>query len=719
MSVPIRWDQLDPAQQQAITANVAKLRAQNASDDDVEHYLTNVEHIAPAAATPAGPKAVSPAAAAGRMPAIQKAGDEALGQAIQNEQPTAGSEVTHGLQAVAHGLPLGIGDRAIAGVESATHPISYSDALKQNNEDLGQFSSENPRASTALTGLGSLYGYGKIPGINKLAGAPAAGVATKMGIGAGVAGGTAAAERFASTDHPDESLGDKVKGSLVSGLEAAPAGAILPTRAGRTIVGGIVGGALAPKGMASTAVGAAGGATLGMLTGTDLGGKIARGVSTAADKLGLSGLASAAGDVFQGTGSRGAVNRELQQMDDIAGKFGSSVGAPSTAGQDKIADQAAHAAQSQQLFERARNSPQILNDKRTLAMIQDPDIRSVMNTVDEIRNAKGNPLPIGQVGTQPIQIPARRQSTSFTMQNPAQPGPITGPPTSQIVRPAFVYNAPVMDVVPDPEALHLAKRIIRDRVDAGYNSESPIPLETALKLQPKLDALTNHLHTVSPEYKAADRFTQLAHVGDESFESGYGAGKPGMRNPSASALGVKDVAGTLNAAATQGHADPVQDQALRQTASMAAQRGAQAQGAQQIAASPLSQGKAGLLNLPIMQDSPAAMEQRSLALGNQAPAFENTLANTRNRVQAEIPSAGVTLRVPGTHFRTHFSNPIGDPIADALKNNSPMLSEFMQRGANGGGAANQAQLISAGRGTDAARMAQILAEMGFGGEVGR
>jgi hypothetical protein len=47
MSVPIRFDQLDPAHQDAIRKNLDTMHAKGAPDADVESYLRDVEHLAP------------------------------------------------------------------------------------------------------------------------------------------------------------------------------------------------------------------------------------------------------------------------------------------------------------------------------------------------------------------------------------------------------------------------------------------------------------------------------------------------------------------------------------------------------------------------------------------------------------------------------------------------------------------------------------------------
>lgn len=86
-------DEEEPGQ--SVAAALAKIRAQKAPP----------EIGAALAALRGGGGHQSPAAAAGRLPAIQKAGDEALGQAIEDEQPTYGQKALGGVAALAHDIP--------------------------------------------------------------------------------------------------------------------------------------------------------------------------------------------------------------------------------------------------------------------------------------------------------------------------------------------------------------------------------------------------------------------------------------------------------------------------------------------------------------------------------------------------------------------------------------------------------------------------------------
>jgi hypothetical protein len=600
--------------------------------------------------------------------------------------------IGQGLETTANSAPF-VGpllNRWIAAGRSAAQGIPFEEATRRENADVASYRSDNPRASLGLTAAAS----GAVP----------LGPLAQMGrAGGAILGGSAAAvQRFGQTENPNESFSDRLKGTAIQGGVGAGLGYVAPSLLAnpvtRTAIGAGAGAYLAPEGhrLAGAAIGGA--ASYNPSATLNLG-------STISGRLGASGASEGMAGLASAMGTRGLVNRELEGIDRLAKPLGTTVGAQAPGGQSVVAQAEKFATKSKALYDAARQSPRVLSDPKTLTLINDPDMRAAFQAVNDIRQAQGSALPQGVVGQTTLTGTATRGQTTAQSPNPSlrqgianwwdrygeawrrNPGTET---VSQgmartalerhgaegVVSPAlsgapgqpyqFTYTKDIVDQVPDPEALHLLKRIVRDRVDRGFNAESTIPLEDALRLQPKLQALTDHLHTVSPEFKAADRFFQLGSTAQEASGLGYGAAKSGMQNPSAAALGTKDVAGVRNFIASQGHADPAQDVALRATAGQEAQSGARNQLAQQLAAKGLSGGRAGVLSAPGLAVSGPAAEQRALALGSGAPEFENTLTALRGEVGSQTPTPGWFSRGLSAVSHGHIQMPMANPGQDAI-----------------------------------------------------
>lgn len=179
----------DPTQGAA--AALAKIRAQQAPPADAASAL--------AALRASAPRAQSPAAAAGRLPAIQKAGDDALAGAIADEHteyPELG-----GLASFAKSVP---GAEAVqAGARSLARGQPYRDALG----DIQSVEASTPKPVRVANNL--------------IGGAVAAAALPFSPAKAGAAYGVLNA---AGNSNPDASVADRAKDAAIQGTVGAATG---------------------------------------------------------------------------------------------------------------------------------------------------------------------------------------------------------------------------------------------------------------------------------------------------------------------------------------------------------------------------------------------------------------------------------------------------------------------------------------------------------------
>ena len=428
-------------------------------------------------------------------------------------------------------------------------------------------------------------------------------------------------------------MGSRLGGTGQDATIGAATGIVAPWLAGnpiaRTVAGGVGGGLLganlAPEGHKLQ------GAGVGALTGAGLlasPSATANVGSTLANKMGLSKASDLLAQLSQATGTRGAVNTEVEGIDRLSKPFGLMAGGPAPAAAQKSAQAAEFGARSNALYDIAKKDPTVLDNPEVMTLLKDPDVAKAFDTVQGIRKGSGVPLP-------------RTTNVAGTALDQ------TGWSPERLARAAKIAKAegtaaPIGGIeVPDPEALHTVKRIMQDVVDRGQTKESTVSLAEALRVQPKLDQIRTLLHDLSPAYRNADHYYQLGTTGQEAFGAGFGAAEPAMQSPSASQLGVGDVTGVRGM--TRGSPDPAQAQALQQAITEGTSAGAKGQIAQQIAAKGLSGGRAGVLSAPAFRTGNPAFQQRDLALGSSP--FEQTLADVR----AETASGGKSVRpyLPG------------------------------------------------------------------------
>jgi hypothetical protein len=545
--------------------------------------------------------------------------------ALPSPLEAGAQSVGQGLTTLASGLPGG--KMAIAGLRSVTSSETLPEAMRNVQQDVAEYSKENPKSAFALQVLGSAPTWGA----TKAAGAALQGVSklpvmarniptlAKLIPGIGVGAGTGAAySALDAAPLEGNTLGERAAnyaGRIGTGMGFGAIGGLAPEalRYGpvRALAGGALGAAVAPKGYKGE--GALAGATVGAFPSQSA--RLAsKGLSALADRVrgvpALSQAASALENIGQATGKRGAINAAMQQVQDVLTPLKQIVGAKSRTAQETINLANSFYDKSNELFAKAKADSRMLTSAAVREHLADPDIVGAFNATEAIRAAEKRPLP--QAVTGQVSVP----SPSGLLDASGQP---------------MMVTKDVVESLPDPSALHMVKRIVRDIVDGKESRNVPITLAEAKRIEPKLKALTETLHTESPDFRRADAFFEAGKTAEEAAQLGYGAAKPGMQNPEAGALTSGTPAAVKEYIATR------RTPRLQQIAQGAAQRGARGQLTQAAATPELSEGVAGVMNQPAMVGSPAAAEQRTMALGPQASKYEQALAQARTQAETGQP----------------------------------------------------------------------------------
>jgi hypothetical protein len=551
-------------------------------------------------------------------------------------------------------------------------PETFAESRQAVREIGEEFAKESPRTSTALglaTGAAALAGPLKVAEAAML---PMIG--SRVARGAISGAGTAAAYRaLDTTPEAGETAGEKLvsraKGTAIAGGAGATMGALapwlmtsqsIPAMVGRGVVGAGIGGYL--------------GGTPGAVTG---GAAMIRPDVTA--RAAVAGVKQVAGrlpqsvsDFMQAIGPAGVVNREMQQVQSMMTPLGGKVGAPSEAAAQNIARVEAARRKANDLFKRARADQRIIDTPEVQALLDDPDVAAAFEMAKEIRRAYGGRIPtvtelravfgpaapteVAPVGTAQSPAPSVRDAIDAfrtrlgqavtrkegtVMQQTARQGlerqgamaegfPITGERTMLPVGVEPLPPIPVTREVPDPELLHLTKRILNDVKTRAFGRDVTVQLQDGLRVAPKLDRLRNILHSESKDYADADRAMRLARVAEEAFDMGFTSATSGATRPSAKKLAESTVA------AVKAFVEEQPDDEMRRVAEAAAIRGARAQMLQQLTGRELTAGAPGMLSAPAMAASAEARQQRSFALGSQAKSFEDLLSGLRGENVAEV-----------------------------------------------------------------------------------
>lgn len=222
MTIPLRYDQLDPARQSRIRANISKLKTSGATDDDIAEYLTTDEGLSPIDGKPAP---IVPGAKADATSALPRNRKNASGdiQAATNNPGEQATFVGRGVAAnalnAAQGIPgmeaLEAGAGALGSHVIGDKPLSYT-------ESRNALRAETDRIPAGVKMAERLVGGGvlakALPAVRTIKGAAA--------LGAGYGG----ADAVLNAD-PDKGVGQRLSdaaiaiplGGLIGGGAAAGA----------------------------------------------------------------------------------------------------------------------------------------------------------------------------------------------------------------------------------------------------------------------------------------------------------------------------------------------------------------------------------------------------------------------------------------------------------------------------------------------------------------
>lgn len=583
--------------------------------------------------------------------------------------------------AAARGIPGGEAAFAIGRQikkKATGQPETFAESRKAVREIGEEFAKEMPRTSTAL---GLATGAAALGGPLVAAERAMAPVIASRALRGAISGAGTAATYRALDAAPEEGattgekLASRAKGTVVSGGLGGITGAVapwlmtsqgIPAMIGRGIVGGGLG---AYFGGEPGAV--AGGAAM---IRPDVTARLATAGAEKVIKQVGGRLPQRVTDFMQAIGPAGIVNREMAQVQSVMTPLGGRVGAPSEAAAQNIARVEAARRKANALFAKAKADRRVIDTPEIRELLDDPDVAAAFEMAKEIRRAYGGKIPTVQelmavlgpeaptamapVGTAQSPAPSVRDAIDAfrtrlgqvvtrkegtVMQQTARQGlearaamreglPITGERTMLPVSVEPLSPIPVTREVPDPELLHLTKRILNDVKTRAFGQDVTVKLQDGLRVAPKLDRLRNILHNESKEYADADRAMRLARVAEEAFDKGFTSATSGATRPTAKKLAESTIA------AVKAFIEEQPDDEMRRVAEAAALRGARAQMLQQITGRELTAGVPGALSAPSLAASPEARQQRGFALGSQANSFEDLLSGLRGENVAEAGS---------------------------------------------------------------------------------
>ncbi len=682
-----------------IDAEVKNLKAQGAPDEAIHAYLTQRFGAPIEASDPNA--ALHKEFKEGRL-AKRMASENAVDTAEASD--AAGSPAVRAGVATASNFLRGIpgGEATEAGVRSLFRRQPYTEALSDLRNETGNL----PLGANIIEqGIGGASLLGPLARVGK--GAMALANGSKLAGGAAVGATAAGAARAAKAD--PESLLDRLGGTVEDAGIGAGVGIAAPWLAGntaaRTAIGAGAGAVLAPEGHRLQGAGVGAGLAFSPSTTTGL-------FKRLANTFGADKAASLLEELSQATGTKGAVNEQMEGIDRIRKPLGGSVGEGSTASEELADKLAAGRAKTGPLFRKASADAANLEAAPGRAASRLSEMNAVadrpalpapgQSEISRAEALKGfanhdftnGPAPTLEEAaardfTAPVQPgePFRDNGLmqrDFTAERPvklraANDMNVRATETAPAIEPS---SGPVdrLKVAQDATDQALQNPFVQTRLKAPeYRGRDPESYEAMHDLYRDLNQeygkiksagqdfgphwdqlnaargdLKDALLAKAPSLADANAVHALD-VGTPQtwFKKGFGA----TAKPGANGLLTKSPRALLDAAAQGSNADIV----ARQGEEL--QAGARAKLGQDVAAIPLDRGIRGVLRSPAMALSGPAAEQRGLALGGDAGDFEDALAKLRS---AHTPSEpGYISRIISAATKGHV-NLGGDPALKSL-----------------------------------------------------
>lgn len=525
---------------------------------------------------------------------------------------TTGDKIGGALGSVYQGLTMGAGNKIIPAMQAAGD--WYSDAYKgkndgfdfakrkqENDNVLNHFKSDYPVASAGLD----------------LAGGIAPAIATAGGSAAGEGGILARAARMMG------------KGAAYGGTSGALSANHFADIPGQAVVG--------------TGIGAVGGGAASVLG--DVAGNLANRTGMTDKAANLLAKIGPTQDAAEAMGTRGQVNATMGQREDLLNALDQT---GKSAGQTQLDRQADTNSAANVLYGAARQDRRVLDDPRLNALLNDPQVKPVMQAVSEIRSAMGNPLP--RVAA-PDNVPLALQKMGVTperYQALVALGKSRNATSSgvDLLSPELMGNASQGIELPDPDALSKARQYLSDAANGLTQTPLQIKKDQARALLPKIAQIRSLLHELSPDYKQADAFYADAMGQDEGYQSGYNAFQKAA-NPSGEQLRDNTTPAMAQQISTPRYAtEPVDAMDNRADAFRS---GAKARAVSQVQGAPVDKNLSSVLNQSAFAPDQETQGVRSLMFNDPAKSagFEDQLATMRGAAD-NAPSSATRGGVPTT-----------------------------------------------------------------------
>lgn len=187
--------------------------------------------------------------------------------------------------------------------------------------------------------------------------------------------------------------------------------------------------------------------------------------------------------------------------------------------------------------------------------------------------------------------------------------------------------------VPDPDVLARTKRYLYQAATGNQNSPLPLKQDEAQALLPKIDAIRQKLHTLSPAWQQADQFYSGAKGEEEAFANGVNAFR-NAANTTGETLDEKSPEAMIKAISEPRFAnEPPEAMAAR---AEAFRQGMRSAAADQIRSTEVDRGGRAILGKSMFAPTQAGQQVRSLMFENpeQAKSLESLLAQGQGKVAA-------------------------------------------------------------------------------------
>lgn len=588
-----------------ISRNVDKMASQGASDAEIESYLQS-EGLRP---QHGAPDAQDIAALQGSQfgkprPGFRKDIRDMRAQAESTRvapSPTTSNDDTPLAGRVAETLISGVpfAQRAVSGYRGLIALLGGAGLEGAANEVTTSLARE--RKDTA-----AMPAAARIP-LQLTGGAPVAMMAAPLGL----VGGGAALGAAQGLDRDASGIGDRLT---------------------NTALGAALGGAAAK-----------GGQLLG------------RGAKNVADRTGLTDVVARAVDkvapsMASAIGTRGQVNAAFQDRQDILNALGDQGRSAADVQLSRIATRKANA---KVLYNAARQDTRVLADPELQQLLADPQVQKAYSAAAELRAASGNPLPRAAA---PAQVPVALQKMGVSPERYAELQAL-GQSRSRVpvlngtdILPPELMGPQSQGVeMPDPDVLAKVKRYLYDAAKGRQDSPLAINQDEARTLLPKVDAIRQKLHSLSPSWQRADEYYAAARGEEEAFAHGFDAFRV-SKNPTGDQLATHSPEAMLASIETPRYpGEPPEALAARANAF---RQGVRAAAAAQVKGAPVQAGAAAALKTKALAPTENVQATRALMFDqpDQARTLEQFLASLRGKNAASDVSAAEGSRVPRTFY---------------------------------------------------------------------